>query len=430
VDIKSVAIRVRSCCSLYGKPRNDLRAEFNMADEVFALSPISARAAQPNEEDYAAIHEAFMETSRGRWFLGEYAKRNRNADTRMVLDAVARIEGSLAAQKHAAAEAELIEALAAIRAAVGEGQAAANAGFDALAFAERLAPIARSVRIIREISWRWRETGADGRICDILDSQVAAIEDSAGQISVAEARTTIDQAFAAIEALIDEYSADETAPVQARLDAADTGVANVVPFPAPAEEAAVSQAETAAAVEPVAEAAVAKVAEAPAPVVALAAPPPAGDAIAEAATPVADFVDEIEIVDEAAADAHDEAVLDLIAAEMSAPQPIDDDLDITVAEAAIVEPKGERAPDVTAAVAAPNVEPMAAPVAPVQPTPPAAARPAVEPAPAPTQIGEAEVSVGSAVIASGILNKANRPANDPLAPIRRMSQAEKIALFS
>jgi hypothetical protein len=54
-----------------------------MADEAFALSPISARAALPSEEDYAAISEAFMETSRGRWFLTEYAKRNRNADTRM-----------------------------------------------------------------------------------------------------------------------------------------------------------------------------------------------------------------------------------------------------------------------------------------------------------------------------------------------------------
>jgi hypothetical protein len=440
VDIKSVAIRVRSCCSLYGKPRSDLRAEFNMADEAFALSPISARAAQPSEEDYAAIHHAFMETSRGRWFLGEYAKRNRNSDTRMVLDAVARIEESLAAQKQAAAEAELIEALTAIRTAVGEGQAAATAGLDGLAFDERLAPIARSVRIIREISWRWRETGADGRICDILDSQVAAIENSAGQISVAEARTTIDQAFAAIEARIDEYSADKAAPALARRDAADTDDANVVPFPAPAEEVAVSQAATAAAVEPVAEAAVAEVAatevagaevaEAPAPELAQAAPPPAGDAIAEAAAPIADFVDETEFVDEAAADAHDEAVLDLIAAEMSAPQPIDDDLDITVAEAAIVAPaRGERAPEVAEA-AAPRIEPIVAPVAPVQPTPPAAAQPAVEPAPAATRIGEAEVSIGSAVIASGILIKPNRPANDPLAPIRRMSQAEKIALFS
>src|ERR1700710_2037675 len=79
--------------------RGDLREEFSMADEAFALSPISARAALPGEEDYAAISEAFMETSRGRWFLTEYAKRNRNADTRMVLDAVARIEQSLAAQK-------------------------------------------------------------------------------------------------------------------------------------------------------------------------------------------------------------------------------------------------------------------------------------------------------------------------------------------
>ena len=70
-----------------------------MADEAFALSPISARATLPSEEDYAAIAEAFMETSRGRWFLTEYAKRNRNADTRMVLDAVARIEQSLAAQR-------------------------------------------------------------------------------------------------------------------------------------------------------------------------------------------------------------------------------------------------------------------------------------------------------------------------------------------
>src|SRR2546430_4491753 len=68
---------------------------FCMAEEAFALSPISARAALPSEEDYAAISEAFMETSRGRWFLGEYAKRNRNADTRMVLDAVARIEESI-----------------------------------------------------------------------------------------------------------------------------------------------------------------------------------------------------------------------------------------------------------------------------------------------------------------------------------------------
>jgi len=400
-----------------------------MADEVFALSPISARAAQPSEEDYAAIHEAFMETSRGRWFLGEYAKRNRNADTRMVLDAVVRIEESLAAQKQAAAEADLIEALAAIREAVGKAQASANAGLDGLAFDERLAPIARGVRIIREISWRWREIGTDGRICDILDSQAAAIENSAGQISVGDARAAIDQAFAAIEARIDEYSG-ERAPAQARREAEDAAEANVVPFPAPAEEAPEPEAPAAAVVEAAAEAPVAEAAETP---VAETGEATAASAapVAEAAAPVAAVVDAIEIVDEAAADAHDEALLDLIAAEMSAPQPIEDDFDMPVAEAALVEPEIAAPAPVAADAVAPSVAPIAPSVAPpVQPEPVVAVATATETAPAATQVGEAEISIGSAVLASGILGRPNRPANDPLAPIRRMSQAEKIAFFS
>jgi hypothetical protein len=104
--------------------RDDLRDEFLMADDAFALSPISARATQPSEQDYDAIREAFMETARGRWFLGEYAKRNRNADTRMVLDAVARVEENLAAQRQAAPDNGLAEALVAIRRAVDEARAA------------------------------------------------------------------------------------------------------------------------------------------------------------------------------------------------------------------------------------------------------------------------------------------------------------------
>ena len=410
-----------------------------MADEVFALSPISARAAQPNEEDYAAIHQAFMETSRGRWFLGEYAKRNRNADTRMVLDAVERIEQGLAAQKEAAAEADLTEALAAIRKAVTEAQASANAGLDELAIDERLAPIARGVRIIREISWRWREIGTDGRICDILDAQVAAIESSADQISVGGARAAVEQAFATIEARIDEHSRGDASPVEARRGPADAADANVVPFPAPVEEAAEAEGETAAIIETAAEAPVAEVAVTPEAGVAEAAAEIA-EPVAEAAAPIAAVVEAVEFVDESDADAEDEALLDLIAAEMSAPQPIDDDDDMTIAETAVASPDiGERAPyepephqpePYQPKPAAPRVEAVAAPVAPpARPAPPAVAA-AREPAPAPTQIGEAEVSLGSAVIASGILNKPARPANDPLAPIRRMTQAEKIAFFS
>jgi len=110
--------------------RTDLRDEIVMANEAFALSPMSARAAEPNEQDYDAIREAFMETARGRWFLGEYAKRNRNAETSMVLDAVARIEETLAAQRQPVVEDRLPEALVEIRRAIGEAAAIAIAAFD------------------------------------------------------------------------------------------------------------------------------------------------------------------------------------------------------------------------------------------------------------------------------------------------------------
>lgn len=47
------------------------------------------------DADYAAIEAAVMETARGRWFLAEYAKRNRSADTRQVLGALERLETAL-----------------------------------------------------------------------------------------------------------------------------------------------------------------------------------------------------------------------------------------------------------------------------------------------------------------------------------------------
>src|SRR5256884_2071690 len=180
-----------------------------MSDEAFALSPISARASLPREEDYEAIREAFMETSRGRWFLGEYAKRNRNADTRMVLDAVARIEESLAAQRQPVPESGLAEALAAIRRALEEARAAASAALDSLALDENLAPVRKGARVIREIAWRLREIGNDGRICDLIDSQVSVIEAGAAEISSSEAEAALDAAFASIAGRLAELGDDE-----------------------------------------------------------------------------------------------------------------------------------------------------------------------------------------------------------------------------
>lgn len=474
--------------------RGDLRDEIDMANEAFALSPMSARAAEPNEQDYDAIREAFMETARGRWFLGEYAKRNRNADTRMVLDAVAKIEEALAAQRQPVVEDRLPEALVAIRHAIREAETIAIAAFDPAAIEASLAPIPRGLRIIKEISWRWREIGADGRICDLIDSQLASIEAACAQVSTIDPRSDLKAAFDLLKDRIDQTDADAT-PQAAR------------PSPAPVQETPSSAAEA-----PLAEAAPAAMAS-EAPVAFTEAPQDIAEAIEpEAATDAAGIVSEAfsvaeqatdaalepetiaesriapediafeepateafaEVTDEfsldAAAEAEDEAILEAIALEMAAPDPeFDEIIEPVEMEATIPEPVvAEAAAPIAAEIPEPiTPEPAAAePVAaaavveePVEEAPiameslarltnaiaEAAAEVMEQPAPvmaASATFGAAqattlpmtspvpEASLGATILASGILQKPRAAANDPMAPIRRMTQAEKIAFFS
>ena len=66
--------------------------------------------------DFDTIEAAVMETVRGRWFLKEYARRNRNADTQAILEAVDRLkEPALDGAPLARLQAELQEMAAAIR---------------------------------------------------------------------------------------------------------------------------------------------------------------------------------------------------------------------------------------------------------------------------------------------------------------------------
>jgi hypothetical protein len=370
--------------------RDDLRGEFTMADEAFALSPISARASLPSEEDYEAISEAFMETSRGRWFLGEYAKRNRNADTRMVLDAVARIEQSLAAQREPIPESGLAEALSAIRRAVEEARATASAALDSLALEENLAPVRKGARVIREIAWRLREIGADGRICDLIDSQVSVIQAGCGQISPAGPRAALSAAFDLIEERIEAFGGSDTIAPKAADEA--------MPSPSPAEDTEVATSMPAEAVVVTPE------------VVAVRAE--AADVSVETADMPAAAVDvTLEAGDEnpEAADPYDEALLDMVALEMAAPDPSDTDaaFDTVTDEIQVREP-----PPADLGIVAERPEPMVAPARP--PT----IQPSIQP------------SLGSTLVANGIVRRPHAAEPDPLAPIRRMSQAEKIAFFS
>lgn len=473
-----------------------------MADEAFALSPISARATLPSEEDYAAIAEAFMETSRGRWFLTEYAKRNRNADTSMVLDAVARIEQSLAAQREEdlqreatlqrddglsaqqaaeaiakadAAQERLTEALAAIRGAVDDTEVSAVEALDSLALEKRLAPVRKGARVLREIAWRLREIGNDGRICDLIDSQVTVIESSTDQLSAEEARVALHGAFSALQGRLLEFGEDDGS-------VAETAEPEVKMSPA-----AQQMAEAASAIETILaqKAAEAPVAPPPAPAPAVTmlaaleaaladvqsaqtAPAPVQDAVSQPAAsqetvrraPAAvepawkasedfstrDFAPQDNAVEDDGRssidaddpDAEDDAVLGMIAMEMGAPDPIDDN---EIAEEAVEHARlAEVERNFAAALAADERSRPAAtlpqPVEkPAQPLPPApapvtVAAPAPVSTPAPTPAPAAEVSLGASIIASGMLRRPAPAANDPLAPIRRMSQAEKLAFFS
>jgi hypothetical protein len=177
--------------------------EFCMADEVFALSPISSRAAQPDDADYEAIREAFMETARGRWFLGEFAKRNRNADTRLVLDQVARIERMVDTLPQPSSDARLAEILATIRSVVDRAAEVAASAAIGLEINERLAPIRRGVRILKEISWRWREIGTESRICDSIDAQIGAIQDSCRRLAKVDTHAALTAAFELMRTRID-----------------------------------------------------------------------------------------------------------------------------------------------------------------------------------------------------------------------------------
>lgn len=338
-----------------------------MADEAFALSPISARAAMPGEADYDAISAAFMETSRGRWFLSEYAKRNRNADTRMVLDAVARIEQNLAAQKEAVPDHALAEALAAIREAVDQARAAASAALDGAAVDESLAPIRGGAQVIRETLLRLREVGVGGRIYDLMDSQVSAIEAGCRQIASIDAKAALSAAFDLIDQRITGFADEDIVP---------SSVRETPPPPSATvdEEALDATAQTSHPSEVVQE---------------IATVPPPEDATTTA---------QIETAATDVDTAHDDAVLDMIALEMAAP----DFDEHEIAEVHVLETNSAE-PDIVAQVAEP-------------------AQPERVPIPQP--------SLGASLIAQGIVLRPDTSYADPLAPIRRMSQAEKIAFFS
>ncbi len=133
------------------------------------------------EGDYGAICATIMGSAQGRWFLDEYARRNRNIDTELVLAAIARIEAAVRGEhgppSYQSLRADLLDmarAIAQTRAETGadgpeagpHGKArAAPASSTVLAAAER----------IQDVAWTMRERGLDPRVCEQIEALAASI---------------------------------------------------------------------------------------------------------------------------------------------------------------------------------------------------------------------------------------------------------------
>lgn len=149
------------------------------------------------ETDYEAIAAAVMETERGRWFLQEYARRNRNADTQSVLTAIEKLEKQISENDSAPKEAtsiallghdliDLAGAISQVKKEVSElgGQGndpdhfnSATVELEAIVDQTESATseILEAAEKIQEVAWVLREEGASQTQCDIIESKIVDI---------------------------------------------------------------------------------------------------------------------------------------------------------------------------------------------------------------------------------------------------------------
>jgi chemotaxis protein CheZ len=146
-----------------------------------------------SEADYDMIESAVMETTRGRWFLAEYARRNRYADTTMLLGAIERLEASLRGEPPPRAVdrlrfdlVEMAKSIARTKAeiatikpdAVRHGKfGEATEELDSIVQATETATseILAAAEQVQEIAWTLREQGLDPMVCDTLDARATEI---------------------------------------------------------------------------------------------------------------------------------------------------------------------------------------------------------------------------------------------------------------
>ncbi|MCT4657267.1 MAG: protein phosphatase CheZ [Cohaesibacter sp.] len=147
------------------------------------------------QEDYQAIEAAVMETARGRWFLSEYARRNRTADTDTLLGAIDKLEKTVVGQ-HAPGMAierlkgdlsEIAQSIEKTKLEIAQIKHEDSVGTERFARASNeldaivsqtenaTGEILGAAEKIQEDAWTLREQGADEAHCNSLDEQATNI---------------------------------------------------------------------------------------------------------------------------------------------------------------------------------------------------------------------------------------------------------------
>lgn len=163
-----------------------------MSSESLALSDIWGGT--PDEAEYDGVYAAVMATERGRWFLTEYASRNRQTDTHAVLGALARLEAAVRRN--------------------GAVQTPANAAD--CAEQTRWPDVAAAAERIQDIAFMLRERAVDPDLCDALD---AAVREIAGACDDGGIRLQVDDK--AEPANAERTMVDDASFVKARLFATE-----------------------------------------------------------------------------------------------------------------------------------------------------------------------------------------------------------------
>jgi chemotaxis regulatin CheY-phosphate phosphatase CheZ len=146
-----------------------------------------------SEADYEAIEGAVMETARGRWFLAEYARRNRHADTTMLLKALDRIEAVVRGERSVESVdrirfdlVEMSKAIARTKTEIAAmkpdadhhgkfGEATEELDSVVQATEAATSDILECAERIQEIAWTLREQGLDASVCDLLDTKATEV---------------------------------------------------------------------------------------------------------------------------------------------------------------------------------------------------------------------------------------------------------------